>query len=306
MVPNPAFSRRRRLRAQRRPIAPSTATPRARSATSGSTTRACSAISPRYTARAHAVLSRNDRSAVSRAASYTKAGGKTSGRRHSFRRSISGWLSAERRRASALLKRGAIRAPPAASRLAIPRRHNLRRLRRLRRALLLQRPHLRVAAVRARAVGVRAALDDAARASITRICVGVDDRGQPVRDDQRRRFCAICLQLAPGSPARGASRAPRWPRRRSGSAGSSAACARSRRAASRRPRASARARRPSSRSPPAGVSMKSWMCAARAAAIDFLAARAGAAVGDVVFDRVVEQHRVLRHDADRAAQRWPA
>jgi hypothetical protein len=32
-----------------------------------------------------------------------------------------------------------------------------------------------------------------------------------------------------------------------------------------------------------------------------LARGAGAAVGDVVFDRVVEQHRVLRHDADGAA-----
>jgi hypothetical protein len=28
----------------------------------------------------------------------------------------------------------------------------------------------------------------------------------------------------------------------------------------------------------------------------------GAAVGDVVVDRVVEQHSVLRHDTDRAAQ----
>jgi hypothetical protein len=36
------------------------------------------------------------------------------------------------------------------------------------------------------------------------------------------------------------------------------------------------------------------------------AAGAGAAVGDVVFHRVVEQHRVLRHDADGAGARWIA
>ena len=40
--------------------------------------------------------------------------------------------------------------------------------------------------------------------------------------------------------------------------------------------------------------------------LDLGAARAGAAVGDVVFDRVVEQHRVLRHDADRLRAGWPA
>jgi hypothetical protein len=43
--------------------------------------------------------------------------------------------------------------------------------------------------------------------------------------------------------------------------------------------------------------MKSWMCAARRGL--FTSARwRRAAVGDVVFHRVVEQHRVLRHDAD--------
>ncbi len=36
--------------------------------------------------------------------------------------------------------------------------------------------------------------------------------------------------------------------------------------------------------------------------LDLGARRAGAAIGDVVFDRVVEQHRVLRHDADGLAQ----
>ena len=35
--------------------------------------------------------------------------------------------------------------------------------------------------------------------------------------------------------------------------------------------------------------------------LDLGAACTGAAVGDVVFDRVVEQDRVLRHDADRLA-----
>ena len=48
--------------------------------------------------------------------------------------------------------------------------------------------------------------------------------------------------------------------------------------------------------------MKSWMCARARGVLDLGAARAGPAVGDVVVDRVVEQHRVLRHDADRAAQ----
>ena len=37
-------------------------------------------------------------------------------------------------------------------------------------------------------------------------------------------------------------------------------------------------------------------------AFDLGAAGAGAAVGDVVFDGVVEEHGVLRHDADRLAQ----
>src|SRR5580765_8097142 len=37
-------------------------------------------------------------------------------------------------------------------------------------------------------------------------------------------------------------------------------------------------------------------------ALDRRAVGAGAAVGDVVFDGVVEQHRVLRHDADRLAR----
>jgi hypothetical protein len=49
------------------------------------------------------------------------------------------------------------------------------------------------------------------------------------------------------------------------------------------------------------LAMKSWMCAAWAAA-STSARGAGPAVGDVVFHRVVEQHRVLRHDADGRAQ----
>ena len=36
--------------------------------------------------------------------------------------------------------------------------------------------------------------------------------------------------------------------------------------------------------------------------LDLLLARAGAAIGDVVADRIVEQHGVLRHHADRRAQ----
>ena len=35
---------------------------------------------------------------------------------------------------------------------------------------------------------------------------------------------------------------------------------------------------------------------------DFFARRIGTPVGDVVVDRIVEQHGVLRHDADRGAQ----
>ena len=35
---------------------------------------------------------------------------------------------------------------------------------------------------------------------------------------------------------------------------------------------------------------------------DFLARGLGPAVGDVVVDGIVEQHRILRHDADGAAQ----
>ena len=44
------------------------------------------------------------------------------------------------------------------------------------------------------------------------------------------------------------------------------------------------------------------MCADARRRLDLGAVGAGAAVGDVVFDRVVEQHRVLRDDADRRAQ----
>ena len=35
---------------------------------------------------------------------------------------------------------------------------------------------------------------------------------------------------------------------------------------------------------------------------DFILCRAGTAIRNVVFDRVVEEHRVLRHDPDRGAQ----
>ena len=49
-------------------------------------------------------------------------------------------------------------------------------------------------------------------------------------------------------------------------------------------------------------SMKSSIAAPRAAASISSWPRAVAAVGDVVADRVVEQHRVLRDDADRRAQ----
>jgi hypothetical protein len=48
--------------------------------------------------------------------------------------------------------------------------------------------------------------------------------------------------------------------------------------------------------------MKSWMRAARAAASTSVAAGVVAAIGDVVEDRVVEQHRVLRHHADGGMQ----
>ena len=49
--------------------------------------------------------------------------------------------------------------------------------------------------------------------------------------------------------------------------------------------------------------MKPSICAMRGGRLDLLARRAGAAVADVVEDRIVEQHRVLRHHADRGAQR---
>ncbi len=37
---------------------------------------------------------------------------------------------------------------------------------------------------------------------------------------------------------------------------------------------------------------------------DVVLASAWLAIGDVVLDAVVEQHRILRHDADRGAQRF--
>ena len=49
--------------------------------------------------------------------------------------------------------------------------------------------------------------------------------------------------------------------------------------------------------------MNSCACAARAAASISSCERAGRAVGDVARDGVVEQHRLLRHDADLRAQR---
>jgi hypothetical protein len=75
--------------------------------------------------------------------------------------------------------------------------------------------------------------------------VGVGDhRRQPVGDDQRGAVLETS-RVRPGFPARCGCRAPRSPRRGSGSAGFSKRCGRSPRAASRRPTASARARRPS-------------------------------------------------------------
>jgi hypothetical protein len=47
--------------------------------------------------------------------------------------------------------------------------------------------------------------------------------------------------------------------------------------------------------------MKSWIFAARRR-LDLVPGRVGAAIGDVVADRVVEQHRVLRHHADPGVQ----
>ena len=115
-------------------------------------------------------------------------------------------------------------------------------------AALLQPPHLGIAPVARQQLGMRAALDHAALLQHHDL-VRVDHRGQPVRDDQRGLALRRAAAARPGWRARWPSPAPRWPRRRSGSAGSSAACARSPRAASRRPTASGRARRPWCRSP---------------------------------------------------------
>jgi hypothetical protein len=77
--------------------------------------------------------------------------------------------------------------------------------------------------------------------------------------------------------------------------------ARSPRAASRRRRASGRARRPWSRSQRQALDEVVDVRGARRRD-HLVVARLGPAVADVVEDGVVEQHRVLRHDADRRAQ----
>ena len=102
--------------------------------------------------------------------------------------------------------------------------------------LLLQAPHLGESAAAAKATRERSR----ARRSALRASPGSGRRPRssraggrsPARCGSRRSAAA-----RPGSTSRSSSRAPRWPRRTPGSAGSSAPCARSTRAASRRRRA---------------------------------------------------------------------
>ena len=76
---------------------------------------------------------------------------------------------------------------------------------------------------------------------------------------------ARARRAPPARRARCACRARSSPRRGSAPAGFAGPRGRSRSAASRRPRSDSRARRRSCRSPPAGPSIRSWICAARAA-----------------------------------------
>ena len=120
-------------------------------------------------------------------------------------------------------------------------------------------------------LGVRALLDDAAVVEHDD-AVGVLDRRQPVRDDDRRAAAASACRAPPAPGARTRSRARRSPRRGSGSARSSGSRARSRCAGAARPTAARRSRRPRVSKPCGIARMNSSACAAAAARSIVLAA----------------------------------
>jgi hypothetical protein len=97
-------------------------------------------------------------------------------------------------------------------------------------------PHACIAPARASSCGVRAALDDAARVHHQNL-VRIHHGGEAVRNHQRGLVLRQRFAARPGWRARWPNPARWWPRRRSGWAGSSAACAQWPRAAFRRPRA---------------------------------------------------------------------
>ena len=108
----------------------------------------------------------------------------------------------------------------------------------------------RVAAAAREQLVVRAELDDAAAVEHDDL-VGVADGREPVRDRDRRPPLRQPLERGLDEPARSACRARTSPRRGRGSAGCGGSSARSRCAASRRPRSGSRARRRPCRSRPA-------------------------------------------------------
>ena len=132
--------------------------------------------------------------------------------------------------------------------------------------------------------------------------VGVDDGREPVRDDERRASGGDALAGRPAAPARCGCPGHSSPRRGSGCGGSF----RSTRAIATRCFSP-----PESFEPALADLGVVAVGQARdevvdlgdcAAASTSAWARSRAAIGDVGADRVVEQHGVLRHDADGAAQ----